>query len=193
MTAKKIAKPMADDTEFTVVEGIGNVRKLNNNAIAGMAKHRAVLHAALYCSVFHATRFNDTTLVSELWNGLGQETNKANGVAVWLREYTNLSLRTAKDGSKQWLKPKDVSSVEFEAEAAKATPFYRMPEVEKKNETVPEFDKLFNSMIARFAKLATDGKIEAKVAARVNYVKAAYDKFITEQNATPAIEEGATA
>ena len=162
---------------FAVVEGIGNIRKLNGQAIAGFAKSRIKLHQALFASVYHAMRFQDTTLVTELWNGLGNEVNKRNGIGVWLEAFTNLKQRKAKDGTMQWLKPKDETSVAFKVEEAKAMPFWDMPGVDKKNSEMPNLLNAMGALFSKFSKLDKDNKLSTVDHARLAWMKAAAERF----------------
>ena len=121
---------------------------------------RPTMHLILVCSLEHALVNGDTTLISKFYNGLGNETNKAKGIALWLKEFTNLRYSTAKDGTEQWLKPKGDKTVIAKV-GYDATPFYSMPAVEKANkplELLKALEALFKRAVEHEAELKADDK-----------------------------------
>ena len=115
-------------------------------AIKASASQRILLHLCLVGALEHAVGDGngDTTLLSRLYNGLGNETNKAKGIATWIKTYTNLKYSAAKDGTEQWLKPKGEALLVHVG--YDATPFYDMPKVEEDNKPW-DFDVLLQKLL----------------------------------------------
>lgn len=135
---------------------------------------RIDLHLALVGSLDHATGTGngDTTLVTKCYNAVGNETNKAKGIAIWLKTFTNLKYSKAKDGSEQWLKPKGealIVRVGYDA-----TPFWDMPEVEKANKPF-DFDALLESLLKRAMQQIEKKTLKGKQA---NHAATIYDTWI---------------
>jgi hypothetical protein len=121
---------------------------------------RPTMHCILVCALEHALVNGDTTLISKFYNGLGNETNKAKGIALWLKEFTNLRYSTAKDGTEQWLKPKKEPAILVKV-GYDSTPFYEMPEVDKKNKPF-ELLKALEALVKRGIEHEADLKAEEK-------------------------------
>lgn len=189
--------------------GDGAVSKAVNLAIKASSNYRSILHVALVSAVAHAIEYRDTTLLSKLYAGLGNETNKGKGIATWLRAHTNLIYTETKtaDGQKtgiyQWLKPKSNPNVELynlDAEGkpvvtvAKAripvnlgdwqaidVPFYNMVQVAKDNE-VPELVNMIEAFFTKVNSMVKQGKITKPVdLARIEFLQKAKDQFSTEE------------
>ncbi len=120
-------------------------------AIKASTSQRVLLHLCLVGALDHATGAGngDTTLLSKLYNGLGNETNKAKGIYLWIRKFTNLKYSKAKDGTEQWLKPKKEALIV--TAGYEATPFYEMPEVDKANKPF-DFHAALSALLERAEK-----------------------------------------
>ena len=155
---------MFDIQVYPTIKGKIEITKAIKSVISSIAKTQPKLHQALFSAVIHAMETNDTTGVSMLWNGVGNSVNKKNGIAIWLKAYTNLSLRKAKDGEIQWLKPVKDKQVTFKMEGIDM-PFYDMPEVDKANKPFDLFTA-FRALVSKAEKKAEGEEVlpEAQLA-----------------------------
>lgn len=173
-------------------KSISNAIKLIANK---SAKLQLSIHITLCSAVKHALDHNDTTLVTKLYDQLPNSINKGRGVALWIKKYTNLTYRNAKDGSKQFLKP-EKEALTFDLEGL-ATPFYDMPEVQKANQALDGLASVF-SLMSRLEKEETMSESNKMVLTRLSEafkdvpvpVKAKSPKGWRAANATatPSIE-----
>lgn len=170
---------MFDIENYPIISGRKEAISLINKVIKSYAKARPAMHQALISAVNHAETTRDTTLVTMLYDGLGDELNKGKGIATWLREFTNLEYRKAKDGSKQWLKPTSQPDVSFD-KAGIVTPFWEMNQVKKDNE-VPSMTNALQGFFSRFTKLNQEHKLSPVDAARLDYLKNAAGTFSAKE------------
>lgn len=97
---------------------------------------REYLHVALVACVDHAAGpgRNSADKLTNLYTSLPENANKR-GIAIWIREFTNLEYRKDKAGNKKFMikagDPSVVLNVGYEA-----TPFYDMPEVAKDQDKI---------------------------------------------------------
>lgn len=183
---------------LAIVRGQKPIEALNKKVIKASETYRAMLHQALVSCVAHAVAYRDTTLLTALYDGIGNETNKGKGIATWLRAHSNLDYRKGKNDVPQWLKPQatpDVLLYNVDANGEPVldnagkripvaiedwngidTPFYNMAKVEKDNE-VPSIAKAFEHLFAKYGKMLDKGLLSVADAARFAYVKQAYADF----------------
>ena len=118
----------------------------------GYAKYKPMLHAALVGCALHAVKHNDASKLTSLYNGLGDEINKKNGIMKWIEKFTSLQYKKNKAGVFMFIgktvNKKNEYAFVIEGEAI---PFYDMPEVKKANKP---FDLLeaFKHLVERAEK-----------------------------------------
>ncbi len=97
---------------------------------------REYLHVALVACVDHAAGpgRNSADKLTNLYSSLPENANKR-GIAIWIREFTNLEFRKDKAGNKKFMvksgEPAVVLTIGYDA-----TPFYAMPEVAKDQDKI---------------------------------------------------------
>lgn len=116
------------------VKKIAVETKAINKAIKSVATASAALapriQAVLIACAYHAVEHKDASLVTNLWNSLGNSVNKRNGINAWLRKYTSLVLTTDKAGVAKFLGKNKEYTFDI---AGETVAFYDMPEVEAAN------------------------------------------------------------
>jgi hypothetical protein len=156
-------------------------------AIKTSTTQRILLHLCLVGAIDHATGpgNGDTTLLSRLYNGLGNETNKAKGIATWIKTFTNLKYKTAKDGSEQWLKPKGEALHVFVG--YDSTPFYDMPKVEADNKPW-DFDALLQKLLKGASDRYEKKQLSADQLEEALAITAARDEFLKRKTANNPVD-----
>ncbi len=97
---------------------------------------REYLHVALVACVDHAAGpgRNSADKLTNLYTSLPENANKR-GIAIWIKEFTNLEFRKDKAGNKKFMvksgEPAVVLTVGYDA-----TPFYDMPEVKNDQDKI---------------------------------------------------------
>lgn len=104
------------------------------------------IHAVLVACAYHAVQHKDASLVTNLWNSLGNSVNKRNGINSWLRKYTSLTLGKDASGVPRFLgKNKEYT---FDT-AGENVAFYAMPDSDETNSLPFDLVKAFMSLIKR--------------------------------------------
>lgn len=147
--------------------------KAINAAIKSVATKSATLapqiHAVLFAAAAHAVEHKDGSLVTNLWNSLGNSVNKKNGIGQWLNKYTSLRLTTDKAGVAKWLGKNKEYTLDVKAEFIA---FYDMPEAEKLNSQPFDIIASLLSLVKRAEKAHEKGEIKgAKPEALFNAVE----------------------
>ncbi len=135
--------------------------KAINNEIAAVAKTSSALapriQACLAACSFHAVEHKDCSLLTNLWNSLGNSINKRNGINAWVRKYTSFMLTTDKAGVVKFLgKNKEYT---FDT-AGEFVAFYDMPEVDKMNSQPFDIIASLLSLVKRAEKASEKGEIK---------------------------------
>ena len=147
--------------------------KAINKEIASVAKSSAALapriQACLAACAYHAVDHKDCSLLTNLWNSLGNSINKRNGINAWVRKYTSFTLTTDKAGVVKFLgKNKEYTF----ATAGEFIAFYDMPEVDKMNSQPFDIIASLLSLVKRAERAHGKGEIKgAKPKALFNAVE----------------------
>lgn len=135
--------------------------KAINAAIKSVATKSATLapqiHAVLFAAAAHSVEHKDGSLVTNLWNSLGNSVNKKNGIGQWLNKYTSLRLSTDKAGVAKWLGKNKEYTLDIKAEFIA---FYDMPEAEKLNSQPFDIIASLLSLVKRAEKAHEKGEIK---------------------------------
>lgn len=147
--------------------------KVINAAIKSVATSANALapriHAVLFAAAAHAVEHKDGSLVTNLWNSLGNSVNKKNGIGQWLNKYTSLRLSTDKAGVAKWLGKSKEYTLDVKAEFIA---FYDMPEAEKLNSQPFDIIESLLSLVKRAERAYEKGEIKgAKPKALFNTIE----------------------
>jgi hypothetical protein len=156
---------------FTYTKDVKKVAvetKAINTAIKAVHKSTGALapriQAAMNACAFHMVEHKDASLMTNLYNGLGNAINRKQGMLVWITAYTSLEYKKDKSGNYKFLgKNKEYT---FQIEGEKMA-FYEMERVKKLAEPF--------SLIAAFGSLVASA--ERKLEKLDDTEKAFYKKL----------------
>ena len=134
-----------DETNPKIATDTVVLNKAIKSVIGQSAKLGPRLHAVIVACALHSVEHKDASLLTNLYNGLGNSVNKKNGINIWVRKYTSLILKPDKAGILKFIGKSKAYTFDL---AGEDNPFYDMPEVEA---AAQPFDlmAMFNRLVTK--------------------------------------------
>lgn len=164
-------------TNITQATSLAAINKMIVNISRSAAKLNETIHTAGMACIEHAKNYGDATPAARLVDALPMSHRRAL-VINWFAAFTPIAIAKDKTGKmKAHLSGKQEERT-WNVEAAKATPFYAMPEAAVEPD-VPTYESLHNNVIQFIKRMETKAaKIEnesdkAKALDEINKLRAA--------------------